>query len=391
MKSTDTFIIGGGVIGASIAYHLALKGCKNIVVIDKGETFGAGSTSRAAGGFRCQFGTEVNIRLSLLAREKLLRFEEELNIDSGYRQCGYLFLAGDEHELNAMRAAKQLQRNCGVTEVVEVSLAEIHKLNPAISLDEVIGGVFCPIDGFIRPLNILQGYINGAKRLGVEFKFGVELQDFKISKTNDTAHIVEATTSVETFAVGNVINAAGAWAGLVAKKANIEIPVTPLRRQVAVLRKVNLFPEMMPMTIFVKDGFHFRVRDGRTLLLMPVDEISSFNTHVDDTWLEQIRMLARLRIPSVANLARHDIDRENSWAGLYEMSPDKHALIGQTQEIENFYMANGSSGHGVMHAPAIGQLLAELIVEGEAISIDINSLRPSRFIEGQAIIANDFL
>lgn len=383
MKTADTFIIGGGVIGASIAYHLALKGCRNIVVIDRGETFGAGSTSKATGGFRCQFGTEVNIRLSLLAREKLLRFEDELGIDSGYRQCGYLFLASTEHELNALRAAQQLQKSCGVGELIEVTPADIKKLNPAISVDEIIGGVFCPTDGFIRPLQILQGYINGAKRLGVEFKFGVELEHFKITTNNGTTRIVEAATSVEKFAVGNVVNAAGAWAGVVAGKAGIEIPVTPLRRQVAVLRETNLFPETMPLTIFVKDGFHFRARDGRTLLLMPTDEASSFNTHVDEAWLERVQTLARQRIPSLANLATGEIDRENSWAGLYEMSPDKHALIGRTTEIENFYLANGSSGHGVMHAPAIGHLLSGIIVDGAATSVDIYALRPSRFIKGE--------
>ncbi len=183
---------------------------------------------------------------------------------------------------------------------------------------------------------------------------------------------------------------AGAWAGLVAKRADVEIPVTPLRRQVAVLHKTNLFPETMPMTIFVRDGFHFRVRDGRTLLLMPIDEESSFNARVDDAWLEKIQTRARRRIRSLANLVGSDIDRENSWAGLYEMSPDKHAIIGRAREVENFYMANGSSGHGVMHAPAIGQVLAEIIC-GEQTTIDVHALRPSRFAEGEEIIANDFL
>src|SRR5207237_7558272 len=141
-------------ISASIAYHLAVRGETNVLVIDAGKEPGAGSTSKATGGFRCQFGTEIGVKLSLLAREKLLHFEDELGIDSGYRPCGYLFVAKDEHQMSILRSAKEIQKTAGLRNVREVSPDDIPQNNPAISLDAVIGGTFCPIDGCINPMNI---------------------------------------------------------------------------------------------------------------------------------------------------------------------------------------------------------------------------------------------
>ncbi|MGH2575038.1 MAG: NAD(P)/FAD-dependent oxidoreductase [Ignavibacteria bacterium] len=384
MKTADVLIIGGGIIGASAAYHLASSGCKNIIVIDKGKEPGEGSTGKATGGFRCQFSTEVNIHLSLLSRKKFLRFEEELGIDSGYRQYGYLFIAKSEKELITLQSARHLQKKLGLEEAREVNPDEILSLNPAVLINGIIGGVFCPTDGFISPMNILHGYMQGAERLGVLFKFGVDCQGFTVRKNNEhsPAIITEVITSEGTISVKNVINAAGAWAGLIAKKAGVEIPVVPARRHVAVLQEINLLPDTMPMTIFTEDGFHFRVRDGQVLLLMPTDMPSSnpFDIKVNDTWIENVKSIADSRVPC---LSRTAIAHEQCWAGLYEMTPDRHAILGKAPGFENFYLVNGSSGHGVMHSPALGQLISEIILEGKAKSIDIHALRPSRFAEGE--------
>ena len=391
MRTVETLIIGGGVIGASIAYHLAERGCKNILVIERSGELGAGSTSRATGGFRCQFGTAANVRLSLLARAKLLRFKDELGVDSGYSPCGYLFLAHNERELEALRAAQRVQQAAGIREVEEVRSMEIQTINPALAMDSIIGGTFCSIDGFIRPMNILEGYARGAQERGVQFEFGVECQAFSLAKINEvTSKIERARTSLGEIALGRVINAAGAWAGRLAQQAGIEVPVFPLCRQVAVVREENLLPDEMPMTIFINDGFHFRVRDGRVLLLLPVDITPThpFEIKVEDAWIEQVAARARR---SVRPLAQITIDRKLSWAGLYEISPDKHALIGQAPGIENFYLANGSSGHGVMHAPAIRQLLAEIILDGAATMVDACAFRPSRFLEGRPNVSTEFL
>jgi sarcosine oxidase subunit beta len=387
VRSTEVVVIGAGVIGASVAYHLAERGCGRILVLERHRAPGRGSTGRATGGFRAQFGSEVNVRLSLLSREKLVRFEEELGTDPGYRACGYLFLASDEAQLEALRAAQGIQKAAGLEEARTVTPAEIEDINPAIRADGLAGGVFCPTDGFIRPMGILRGYIEGAERLGVRFEYGVECAGFEME---GTGRIAAVCTSGGDVGAGSVVNAAGAWAGLVARDAGLDLPVEPLRRQVALTHPFDALPEDMPMTIFAEDGFHFRVRDGRVMLLWPDEPDASdpFDQSVEDAWLASVLDKARAR---VACLSRTSIDREECWAGLYEMSPDEHALLGRAPGIENLYLANGSSGHGVMHAPALGHLLAEIVVEGAAGTLDARALRPSRFAESEPNLAPTLL
>ncbi|HJQ32558.1 MAG TPA: FAD-binding oxidoreductase [Pyrinomonadaceae bacterium] len=378
MRTAEVVIIGGGVVGASVAYHLAARGCRDVVVLERGARPGEGSTGRATGGFRAQFGTEVNIRLSLLSREKLINFREETGVDPGFKQYGYLFLARAENELAALVNAQSLQHECGLKEARAVSVEEIADLNPALHLEEIKGGVYCPTDGFIRPLEILRGYTEAATRLGVRFLYGATLESARRKGTR----VENLSTTADKISAGAYVNAAGAWAGEVAKKAGVEIPVTPLRRQVAITHPFDQLPEEMPMTIYAGDGFHLRVRDGRVLLLWPDDPRAAdpFDTNVQDTWLNEVVAKARARVP----VLRHaEIDREGCWAGLYEMSPDKHALLGRAEGTDNLYLANGSSGHGVMHAPALGQLLAEQILDGAAHTLDTHALRPSRFAENQ--------
>ncbi|HEY0007006.1 MAG TPA: FAD-binding oxidoreductase [Pyrinomonadaceae bacterium] len=387
MQSAEVVIIGAGVIGASIAYHLARKGCTDVLVLERGTGPGQGSTGRATGGFRAQFSTPVNIHLSLLSREKLKSFAAEHRIDSVYNPCGYLFLARQQEELDALYAAQEVQRANGLHEAVRVNLAEVERLNPAVQAGELAGGVFCPTDGFIRPLQILRGYTESAARLGVRFVYGLTQTGFRLKGPE---RIAAVKTSAEEIAAGCVVNAAGAWAAQVAEQAGISLPVKPLRRQVAQTYPTSLLPEEMPMTIFVEDGFHLRVRDGRVLLLWPDQpEVEDpFEQEVTDEWIAEVVSLAHARVPALREAA---IDRRSCWAGLYEMSPDRHALLGLAPGMENFYLANGSSGHGVMHAPALGQLLAEIILDGAAHTLDVHALRPSRFIEGQPNSASEFL
>jgi sarcosine oxidase subunit beta len=387
VRSAEVVIIGAGVIGASVAYHLAKKGCDSVLVIECHSEPGRGSTSRATGGFRAQFGSETNVRLSLLSREKLLGFEEEFGVDSGYRPCGYLFLAGGEAQLEVLRGAQHVQKTAGLEEAREVTPSEVEDINPAIRADGLAGGVFCPTDGFIRPMQILRGYVEGAVRLGVRFEYGIEQRGLRMDGLD---RIAAVRTSGGDVAAGSVVNAAGAWAASVVREAGLDLPVEPLRRQAAVTHPFDALPEDMPMTIFAEDGFHFRVRDGRVLLLWPdePDVADPFDTTLSEAWLGTVVEMARSRVPC---LAQTSIDREKCWAGLYEMSPDEHALLGRAPGVENFYLANGSSGHGVMHAPALGQLLAEIILDGTARTLDVHALRPSRFAEGEPNFASTLL
>ena len=378
MTTASVAVIGGGVIGASVAYHLAARGWRDVVVLDRGPGAGEGSTGRATGGFRAQYATPVNVRLSLLAREKLCRFEEETGVDPGYSRAGYLWIAADESELAALREGQRVQHAEGLSEAVELDPADVARLNPALAEGGIAGGVFCPTDGFIRPLRMLEGYLAAGARLGVRTQWGTEATGFALRRDGTISAVL---TSRGPVGVAAVVNAAGAWAALPAEWAGVGLPVTPLRRQVAATVPCGRLPEGMPMTIFAADGFHLRVRDGRVLLLRPTPgrEGRPFDVSVDSTWVREVTDIARARVPLLRDV---EIDPAACWAGLYEMSPDKHAILGPAPGCPNLFLVNGSSGHGVMHAPALGHLLAEIVSDGTAGSLDVTPLRPTRFLEG---------
>lgn len=383
MKSAALAVIGGGVMGASVAYHLAARGRRDVVILDRADGPGAGSTGRATGGYRAQFGTAINVRLSLLAREKLLRFADETGVDPGYVPAGYLWLATSAAEVDALRAGRVVQHAEGLHEAAEVAPDDIARLNPAIRLDGIVGGAFCPSDGFIRPLSILEGYLAAATRLGVRVEWGVDVT--ALTRGRD-GRIVELETTRGPMAVEAVVNAAGAWAANVAATAGVALPVTPLRRQIAATRPCDLLPADMPMTIWAGDGFHLRVRDGRVLLLWPSpgNAADPFDAGVDPAWVDTVVAMAHARVPILRGAS---VDRAASWAGLYEMSPDKHAILGAPAACPNLYLINGSSGHGVMHSPALGQLLAEIICDGRATTLDVGCLELGRFDAGMPIPA----
>ncbi|MDQ3283047.1 MAG: FAD-binding oxidoreductase, partial [Acidobacteriota bacterium] len=351
---TDIAILGGGVIGASIAHHLAARGC-DVMVLDRGEQLGSGSTAKATGGFRAQFDNETEVRLSLLSRTKLLAFEEETGVDSGYRAHGYLFLACSEADLELLRAAQKVQHACGLTEAWMVSADEARALNPAIGDATVIGGTFCPTDGFLRPMNILRGYAASAQRKGARFESGVAFEGFRV----EGDRVIAARTSKGDVQARVFVNALGAWSGA---------PVFPMRRNVAATIATDVLGEAMPMTIWSGDWYHLRVREGRVLLLWPDDPPFPH-------WLWYVQRMTRERVPCLANVA---IDE--CWSGLYEMTPDGKAIVGWSPRYENVMLATGCSGHGVMHSPAIGQLVAEWVVDGRP-SMEIGALDPGRFQE----------
>lgn len=344
----DIVIAGAGVVGASIAHHLAARG-REVLVIDRAPSFGGGSTAKATGGFRAQFDNETEVRLSLLAREKLRGFADETGVDPGYRPHGYLFLASSPEDLALLREANAVQHACGLHEAQILSADEARALNPAIGDDSIIAASYCPTDGFLRPLEILRGYATAAQRNGARFLFDTELRWWHGTHIETSRGPVHATT---------FINALGAWCGA---------PVTPLRRNVAATVPTAVLPESMPMTIWAGDWYHLRVRDGRVLLLWPDDPPD------DAVWLAEVLRKTHARVPCLRALPIAE-----QWSGLYEMSPDGRAIVGRSTRFENLWLANGSSGHGVMHAPAIGELLAQMIC-GEATSIDVRPLSPSRF------------
>lgn len=379
MRRASVVIVGAGVMGASVAYHLAARGWRDVLMVDRSDGPGRGSTGAATGGFRAQYGTAINVRLSLLAREKFLRFRDETGVDPGYLPAGYLWLAQTRAELDILRAGLKVQHAEGLHEATEVGVEDIGPINPAVLRDDVIGGTFCPTDGFIAPLQVLNGYLAAALRAGAR----VEWQTAVTGLVRDGGGpIVAVETSNGRIPTEAVVNAAGAWAAELAEQAGVSLPITPLRRQIAATVSCSLLPPTTPMTIFVGDGFHFRARDGRVLLLWPTPGVAGkpFDISVDGEWIDTVTAMAHRRVPILRNVA---IDVACCRAGLYEMSQDRHALLGPSPGCDNLFLINGSSGHGVMHAPALGQLLAEIMSDGAAYSLDVSALRPSRFAEGR--------
>ena len=375
-------IVGGGVVGASVAWHLAARGWRDIVIVDRGAGPGEGSTGRATGGYRAQYGTAINVRLSLLAREKLRRFPDEVGADPGYLPAGYLWVAGTEWELAELRRGLPIQHAAGLLESREVDAAEVRELNPALSPHGIAGGAWCPTDGFIRPLSMLAGYLADARRRGARTIWETEVTGFERKGAPGAARIAAVQTTRGRIEAGAVVNAAGAWAAGVAALAGVPLPIEPLRRCIVPTMPCDLLPSGMPMTIFAGDGFHLRVRDGRVLLAWPTPGSASdaYDCRVESAWIDEVAAKAAARVPILAGVP---LDRSGAWGGLYEVSPDKHAILGPAPECGNFYFINGSSGHGVMHAPALGHLLAEIIIDGRATTLDATPLRPSRFAEGE--------
>jgi len=375
----DAVVVGAGVIGASCAVHLARAGLR-VTLVDRAAGPGAGSTGRATGGFRAQYATSINVRLSLLARDQLRNFRDETGVDPEFRQVGYLWLASTAHEIAELATANKLQRREGLGEATMVGPDDLLAINPYIDPSGLAGGAWCPTDGVMRPTEILRGYLETCARLGVDVRW----DEPTIALPRTEGRITAVVTSRGSYPTALVVNAAGAWASSVAALAGEELSVVPLRRQVAITEPTPVLPAAFPMTIWVGDGFHLRVRDGRVLLLQPTpgDPQDPWNDQVEPSWLDAIAARAPTRVPALRGVA---LDRARSWAGLYEMSPDHHAVLGWAPGCSNLLLVNGNSGHGVMHAPALGLLAAEIAALGTARSLDVRALRPSRFAEGDLV------
>ena len=376
-KTADVVVVGGGVMGASAAYHLALKGCKKVVLLERNSLFGQESTGKCAGGIRYQFATEINIRLSLLSLPMLDRFEEELGQAIDLRRCGYLFLLTRVEDVKAFQANVALQHRLGVmTEWLTGD--EARSRLRLMQLGDVLAATWYPKDGLADPNGVVQGYLNGARRLGATCLTDVEVTG--IRKKHGRIRGVE--TRYGEIATSIVLNAAGPWAARLGEMTGIEIPVVPVRRQIAVTTPVPQLPPDLPFIIDFEKNLYFH-REGPAILtgMSNTNEPPSFNQQVDREWELVHFEAAMARMPLLEN-----VGLSSRWAGLYEVSPDAHPLLGKVPEIKGFYLINGFSGHGFMHSPACGLLLAEEILDGRAHTLDITSLRLSRFRKGKPII-----
>ncbi|MFQ5968802.1 MAG: NAD(P)/FAD-dependent oxidoreductase, partial [Acidimicrobiia bacterium] len=342
-ERADVCIIGGGVIGCSIAYHLARTSRLKIVLLERGH-LGGGSTGRSAGGVRRQFLTEIHIQLSIESLKMFQTFREETGWDPDFRKIGYLFLLSTEEERTRFRKAVELQRHLGV-HVEVLSPSEIQSLAPCLRVDDLVEGTYTAEDGYASPYQVVWGYAERAADLGVDIRehcevTGVIVQGGRVQGVTTRHGEIEAPI---------VINAAGPSAGPVGRMADVEVPVTPWRRQLFVTAPLAQLGRDVPVTIDVQRNWYFRTEEGGALIPAPTDRVSSFNIEVDWEIVSEVRAAGTHRLPALAGA---EIVR--GWAGLYDISPDNHPIMGES-EVSGFYLACGFSGHGFMHGPVAGK------------------------------------
>jgi sarcosine oxidase subunit beta len=379
METADVVIIGSGIVGSSVAYHLAQRGCRNVLVLEREAHQGKGSTGKSMGGVRAQFTTPVNIQMSKYSIDFFSKFDEVVGHPADYRAHGYLFCATNEKHLAYLKANRERQNSYGVTNVEWVSPDDIVKMVPQLRVDDVLGGTFCPTDGFVDPHSVMMGFMLNAREQGVRLWLDTTVTGIEVE--NDRIRTVQ--TSRGMIATKVLVNAAGAWAAQIAEMAGAELPVEPLRRQLVPTEPFDQLPQRFPMVIDMSTGFHFR-REGKGILLAWNDpkETPGFKTEFDETFVEKILTHAASRVPV---LAEAGVNPRRAWAGLYEMTPDHHAIIGPAPNVEGLYFVNGFSGHGVMHSPASGKIAADLILAGHSDLIDATQLSVERFHQGKLL------
>ena len=402
IETADVVIIGSGIVGSSVAYHLAQQGCTKVLVIEREAHQGKGSTGKSMGGVRAQFSTPVNIQMSRYSIDFFSKFDEVVGHPADYRAHGYLFCATNERHLDYLKANRERQIANGVANVELIAPEEILKFVPQLRVDDIIGGTYCPTDGFVDPHSVMMGFMLNARERGVKLWLDTTVTGIETTGTADSGtpgtgtagvspafsdntlrHITGVQTSRGFVSTRTVINAAGPWAAAIAHMAGAELPVEPLRRQLVPTEPFSELPQRFPMVIDMSTGFHFR-REGKGILLAwnDPDETPGFKTDFDPTFVEKILTRAADRVPCLVDA---EVNPRRAWAGLYEMTPDHHAIIGPSINVSGLFFANGFSGHGVMHSPASGRITADLVLHGESQLIDASPLGIERFAEGRLL------
>ncbi|MFN8383326.1 MAG: FAD-dependent oxidoreductase [Anaerolineales bacterium] len=374
-NTADIVIIGGGVMGASAAYHLAKRGMKNIVLLEKENFFGTGATGRCAGGVRYQFSTEINVKLSIESLPMIEHFKEELGQDVSYRQCGYLLVATNEKEVAMFKHNVEMQNKLGVPTQL-LSGDEVRARLSLMKFDDALAGTFNQKDGTVDPNSVVMGYVTAAQKMGVQAISGVEVIGITVSGGN----VEEVQTSLGGIKTRAVLNVAGPWSNQISTMAGIKIPVLPLRRQMFTTNPLKEVPEDFPFVIdFAKSLYFHREGEGLLIGMSNQEEKPGFDQNVDEDF-ELVNLEAAIeRMPLVEKASR-----ASHWAGLYEVTPDAHPIYGGTP-INGFTLCTGFSGHGFMHGPISGKLMSEFILDGKFSSVDVSMLDLKRFEEGRLI------
>ncbi|WP_328988775.1 FAD-binding oxidoreductase [Kribbella sp. NBC_01245] len=364
----DVVVVGGGVMGTSIAFHLAEAGVRDVVLVER-DSLGSGSTCKAAGGVRANFSDRLNIALGARSLDLFHQFAERPGQEIDLRTPGYLFLLSRPEDVALFEASTTLQNEAGLPTRM-ISPAEAHRLSPLISTDGLLAACFSPSDGHCTPESVVLGYAAAARRLGAVLRTGCEVLDID-AVGNEIRRVVTNQGVIET---STVICVAGAWSASVAAMAGVELPVTPLKRQVLITEAIPGLPPELPMTIDFSSSFYFH-GEGQGLLLgmSDPDQPPGFDLAQTDTWLPGLTSAMERRAPAIL-----DAGVASGWAGLYEITPDHNALIGEAEGVNRLLYATGFSGHGFLQGPAVGEVIRDLYL-GRTPFVDVTPLDVRRF------------
>ena len=366
----NVVVVGGGVVGCSIAYHLARRGLRDVIVLER-DAVGSGTTSKAAGGIRAQFSTETEIRFSLESLRVFESFKEEFGVDPGFKQIGYLFLVTDEADLRGFETRLALQRRLGA-DVRVISPRDAQALVPALRVDDLIAAVWGPADGLAGPAEVTAGFARRARDLGVRIREGVEVTGLDM---DGRGRVLGVRTSQGEVGAGMVVNAAGPAAARVGRLAGMTLPVFPRRRHIFFTGPFPDLPGPVPLTTDRASGFYFR-KEMDQVLLSPGD--------VEDVGDDMVAPVDWSRVEETVTKAVHRLPVlehahiAGGWAGLRPLTPDDHAIIGPAPGAEGFFLAVGFGGHGFQHSPATGRVVADWIIDGRP-SMDLSLFDPARF------------
>ncbi|GAB7012674.1 FAD-binding oxidoreductase [Halolamina salina] len=378
-------VVGGGIVGLSSAVALADRGA-TVVLCERG-SLGDGSTSRALGGVRCQFSTAVNVDLSLASRPVWETFEDRFGVDIEFRQAGYLLLARTEETARGLEQQAALQRDRGA-ETQFLTPDEVTDYCAGVDPDAVTAATYNPRDGFADPYLALQGFADAAHERGVEVRTGTAVTDVRLSNGRVVGVDVagDGAPSGGAIDADAVVNATGPWAAELAAMAGVEIPVEPQRRQALVADPERPVPEDDPLTIDLETSSHFRPeRDGAAIVGGYFDDEpetpdpDSFSESYDVAWAAETVERAAAYCDYFGESTR----LKRGWAGLYAVTPDHHPIV--EESVPGFVQAVGFSGHGFQHAPATGQVVAEILLDGEASTVDVSDLGSDRFETGELL------
>lgn len=373
-RSAAVVIIGGGIIGASTAWHLAKAGVKDVVVVESSE-MGSGSSAKPLGGVRANFSDPSNIELGRRSLEAFDRFSADFGVDIGFQKVGYLFLARDDAQLSGMEEAVRMQNQSGVSSRL-VTPDEAHQLNPLVEPSALTGASYSPGDGFVRPTRVVEGYVRAAQDLGVTFLNRTQVLDISTS----AGHVSSVLTQRGEISTEAVICCAGAWSAAIGEMVDVPLPIEPVRRLIGFTPDWPEPPPTVPFTLDLTTTMYFHNSGDGLLLGISHSEEPGFCRDYSYEWLREFRDAATICAPALS-----DPEVTRGWAGLYENTPDRNAVIGQARQTTGFFYACGFSGHGLVQAPAAGELMADLVI-GRPSFIDATPFSAERFEDGGAVL-----